>query len=122
MPLPAKVSESFKRLNPAYYAAHTQPKGAGTIAILEHSSSTGPLAEARAKEAYSGTFFVRITSFRHRLLDEDNLCEKYHVDLCRYAGILPSDSPAQTRIVTTQEKISSKEDEYTLIEISKEDE
>lgn len=122
MPLPAKVSESFKRLNPAYYATNTQPKGAGTIAILEHNSSPGPLAEARAKETYSGTFFVRITSFRHRLLDEDNLCEKYHVDLCRYAGILPSDSPAQTRIVTTQEKISSKEDEYTLIEISKEDE
>ena len=62
-------------------------------------------------------FLVRTTSVRNRLLDEDNLCEKYHVDLCRYAGIIPGDEAGTTKIETTQRKAHKGEEEHTLIEV-----
>jgi hypothetical protein len=117
--LPDKVSESFKRLNPEIYEPNTTPESDGENTKLECNSLTPPLGKNKAKKGDSAKFSVRVTSFRHRLLDEDNICAKYHVDLCRYAGILPSDAPATTRIQATQEKIRSEEKEYTLIEIEK---
>lgn len=54
---------------------------------------------------------------RVRLLDEDNLCEKYHVDCCRYAGLIPDDAPSQVRIQTLQRKARRGEAEHTQVEI-----
>jgi hypothetical protein len=54
---------------------------------------------------------------RRRLLDEDNLCEKYHVDCCRYAGLIPGDSPAEIQIQTRQRKAARGEEEHTQIDI-----
>ncbi len=62
-------------------------------------------------------FLIRVTSIRKRLCDTDNLCEKYLVDLCRYAGILPGDSPATTRIEVCQQKAEPKAAEETRIEV-----
>ena len=119
--LPDKVSDAFKRLNPSLYANDLPPQSTGENSIMERPARNAMGKPACAKEKAGCKFFVRVTSFRHRLLDEDNICEKYHVDLCRYAGILPSDAPGQTRIVATQEKIRSDEEEYTLVEIDRED-
>lgn len=60
---------------------------------------------------------MRVTSVRKCLLDEDNLCEKYHVDCLRYSGIIPDDSPDKVRIETTQRKAAKGEEEHTLIEV-----
>lgn len=54
---------------------------------------------------------------RVRLLDEDNLCEKYHVDCCRYAGLIPDDAPSLVRIQTLQRKARRGEAEHTQVEI-----
>lgn len=62
-------------------------------------------------------FVVRITSRRVRLLDEDNLCEKFLVDGLRYAGIIPDDAPDRCRIITTQKKVAHFRDETTEIAI-----
>jgi hypothetical protein len=56
---------------------------------------------------------------RPGLLDLDNLCEKYVVDCCRYAGILSGDSPSQAQIEVKQEKVSSKEPEEIVTEVWK---
>ena len=85
--------------------------------VLERDLRDGALATRQAKEADTGKFFVRVTSFRRRLLDEDNLCEKYHVDCCRYSGVLPADSPDRTSIQTRQEKVRTKAEERTEIEV-----
>ena len=61
---------------------------------------------------------VRVTSIRNRLLDEDNLCEKYHVDLCRYAGALPDDTPDKVKIEVCQRKAAKGERERTEIVIN----
>lgn len=86
--------------------------------IMERDSGDGALAAGATEKTDSGKFLVRVTSYRRRLLDEDNLAEKFHVDCCRYAGLLPDDAPDRCRIETTQQKVRSKEEERTLIEIS----
>ena len=85
---------------------------------LERSVRTGALVARQVKEANSQRFLVSVESVRRRLLDEDNLCEKYHVDCCRYAGLLPGDSPAQVSIETTQRKATKGEEEHTVITIT----
>jgi len=75
------------------------------------------MGAVQVQKAIGGSFLVRVTSYRRRLLDEDNLCEKFHVDLCRYAGIIPSDAPGQTKIEVSQKKVGSKEAEFVRIEI-----
>jgi hypothetical protein len=86
--------------------------------ILERGAGERPLATAQAQAGHSGKYLVRVVSFRCRLLDEDNLCEKYHVDGLRYAGLLPSDAPGCCRIETTQQKVRTKAEERTEITIS----
>jgi hypothetical protein len=86
--------------------------------VVERSSGARTLAAKKAENQNSGIHVVRVTSHRVRLLDEDNLCEKYHVDGCRYAGLLPSDAPDKTHIIVTQKKVDSKKEEKTLIEIT----
>lgn len=84
---------------------------------LERDSRDGALGKSKAKVRDSRRFLVRVTSIRARLIDEDNLCEKYVVDCCRAAALIPGDGPSQTRIETSQRKAGKGEDEGTLIEI-----
>lgn len=90
-----------------------------TFAVVERDIGNGALGQSKDKAKIGKRVLVRVTSFRHRLLDEDNLCEKFHVDLCRYAGILPSDAPGQTKIEVSQEKIPTTEQEFVRIEVWK---
>ncbi len=94
-------------------ANHSRP-----IAVMESNPGDATLAPALAKEPDTRRFLVRVTSIRKRLLDQDNLCEKYHVDCCRYAGILPSDAPGQTTIEVNQRKAGKDEEERTEVTIT----
>ena len=94
-----------------------QPDRTGPAEQLERDTRHGDVGEVQAQAAFGRRFLVRLTSFRKRLLDEDNLCCKYLVDLCRYAGALSSDAPGTAKIEVTQEKVGSKEPERTVIEI-----
>lgn len=105
-----RASQSFLRLNP--------PVGAAPAALVECGPRPGPLGTAPAEEGDSGRVLVRVTSYRRRLLDEDNLCEKYVVDCCRYAGLLHADTPAEAHIEVRQIKVKGKENEGTLIELN----
>lgn len=88
-----------------------------SVAILERRSRPRSLAKGKAQERDSAFYLVRVTSYRTRLIDTDNLVPKWHVDSLRYAGILPSDAPDRARIETRQEKVRGKENERTEIEI-----
>lgn len=89
----------------------------GTSAVMECAVGDGPLAAPQAQASDSGRYLVRVVSYRTRLLDEDNLAEKYHVDACRYAGLIPTDSPDRTTIHVSQEKVKTKAEERTEIMI-----
>lgn len=104
------ASESFLRRN-------LEAGDSGPTPKLECSAGDGPLAAAQAEKPDTAKFLVRVTSRRKRLIDEDNLAEKFHVDCCRYAGLIPSDAPATTHIEVRQEKAGAGEAEEITIEV-----
>lgn len=87
------------------------------IAKLESNPCNAALGQKEVQGRIGQKFLVRITSIRKRLLDEDNLCEKYHVDLCRYCGALPTDTPDEVKIEVCQKKAGKKEPEKTIVEV-----
>ncbi|MEI6870847.1 MAG: hypothetical protein WCL08_01060 [Verrucomicrobiota bacterium] len=109
-------ADDLKRIFPNA-SADVLSRNTGAAPVVERGSRHEPL-EAHEVQAKPGRrFLVRIESIRRRLLDEDNLCEKYHVDLCRYAGIISGDEAGTTKIETSQRKAKKGEQERTLIEI-----
>lgn len=91
----------------------------GQIAELERSVRAGTLGAVQVQKNAPRNVLVRVTAVRKRFVDEDNLCEKYHVDCCRYSGLIFGDSPATTRIEVRQEKAGKGGREYVRIEIFK---
>lgn len=89
----------------------------GQVAEPKRIAWDDALAAPQIEGGHRPRFLVRITSIRKRLLDEDNLVGKYHTDLLRYAGILPSDAPGEASIQATQRKTAKGEEERTLIEV-----
>jgi hypothetical protein len=107
----------IRRARKARGKANLFPEGASASSELERGFGDGTLGQIQAQAGLGQKFRVVVTSYRKRLLDEDNLCEKYLVDLCRYIGALPKDSPGTATIEVKQEKIQSNEEEKCLIEI-----
>ena len=64
---------------------------------------------------------VRITSYRRRLLDPDNLAGgcKYFLDCCKYCQLIPDDRQEDIELVIKQVKVRTKEEERTEIQITK---
>lgn len=77
------------------------------------------LGKASRESSHAGRVVVRIVSFRRRLLDRDNLFggSKYFTDGLRYAGLLSDDAEAQICLEVSQQKVATKEEEHTRIEI-----
>lgn len=111
-----EITRRFPNASEAFIRANGD-QGSGAPAVAQCPVRSEPLAAAQTQKGNRGRFFVRLTSVRNRLLDEDNLCPKFHVDLLRYAGIIPSDAPDRTSIRTTQRKCQEYEAEHVEIEI-----
>ncbi len=112
------ASTAFIRANATSSGdADLRPDSSGPSGKLERCAGNGTMGEVQVQAGLGRRFLVRVTSHRKRLLDEDNLCCKYLVDLCRYAGILPSDAPGTAKIEVAQQKTGPKEPERTTIEI-----
>ena len=99
-----------------HHENHT--RNSGPYPVVERSAVHDSLETAHAQEINQGRVLVRVTSVRKRLLDEDNLCEKFHVDCCRYAGLIRNDSPGEAKIEVAQRKAAKGEAEKVIIEIS----
>jgi hypothetical protein len=90
----------------------------GKATIPQRASSDAALGAAQVQGGTGNRILVRIESVRKRLLDEDNLVSKYHTDLCRYSGLIPSDAPGVCKIETSQRKAEKGEEERTEITIT----
>lgn len=77
-----------------------------------------PLATPQIQKGFEGKVLISIQSYRRRLLDEDNLICKYHVDILRYACIIRNDSPEQAKIEVSQFKVKTKDQEEVIITIT----
>jgi len=114
-----ELSRRFPKASASFIKANLDPEGAGPAAVLEPDPGHAPLETKEVQGSTGAGFLVRITSIRKRLLDEDNLCAKYHCDLLRYAGVIPDDAPGICKIQTTQRKAGKEETEHTIIEVLK---
>ena len=106
------IKSLFANASPDFLARNT-----GQAPKLERDSRDAPLEKKEVQRRDGPKFFVRVTSVRKRLIDVSNLCYKYHEDLCRYAGILPDDSPQLCHSEVTQRKAEKGEEEKVVINI-----
>ena len=97
---------------------HHQASSTGKTPVPQRAASNAALVEAQVQGRAGNRILIRIESVRKRLLDEDNLVSKYHTDLCRYSGLLPSDAPGVCKIETSQRKAEKGEEERTEITIT----
>ncbi|HUD75555.1 MAG TPA: hypothetical protein VMQ76_10815 [Terracidiphilus sp.] len=112
------ASSDLVRLNADAGQADIQPNSAGTPAVVEQHSCDGRMGAVQVEGRIGKRLLIRITATRTRLLDEDNLAEKYHVDLLRYAsGGALGDSPATTHIEVAQQKAGPGEPEEVRLEV-----
>lgn len=92
-------------------------KDARKVAVMESDSGDAPLAAEEVQRPTGERFLVSIASRRKRLVDQDNLCEKFAVDLLRYCKIIPNDSPDKCEIEVSQTKCRKGEPEEMTIEV-----
>jgi len=115
---PDELKRKFPRASSAFIAANSEVGDPRPAAVVESNPRNGALAKKKAQKLAGPSFHVHVESVRNRLLDEDNLCEKFHVDLLRYAGIIPGDSASEVRIETTQRKAEKGESETVVITVT----
>jgi hypothetical protein len=106
------VSTTDKNHLPGQGCAPVKP------AVMESRPRPKQVGPRKIKEVDPRKFHVVVTNYRRRLLDEDNLCEKYVVDCVRYARIIPGDAPQTTHIEVRQCKVDSESDERVEVDIS----
>lgn len=111
------ANETIWRLNAGREIGDISFGGSGPVAVVECDSGNGALEPQKVQRRIGRKIYVRVTAFRIRLLDDDNCCEKYHVDLLRYAGIILGDGPKEAKIEVFQEKVSSEELERVVLEV-----
>jgi len=83
----------------------------------EQSIRNESLGTVKGKTESADRPIVRITSFRTRLLDTDNLTPKYLLDALRYAGAVFDDREKDIRLEVSQVKVVHRNEEKTEIEI-----
>jgi len=113
-----RISRDVLRLSAEAGEADIQSHDPGPAPFMEPNPGDGAVGKVPVQKGTGRKFFIRVTAIRTRLLDWDNLCEKYHVDLLRYAsaGVF-GDSPATTQIEVRQEKAQAGEREEVRLEV-----
>jgi len=108
------LATTFPHASPDFLARNSRK-----VAELECPAGNAPLGKGKSKEGTTGRVHIRFVSIRKRLLDPDNISEKWTLDALRFAGIICGDEPDKITLETTQRKANKNEDEKTLIEIYK---
>lgn len=75
------------------------------------------MAASPREESHPGRCLVRVTSFRKKLLDPDNLCPKFFIDGLRYEGVIQDDTLEDIELETAQVKVSKRNEERTEITV-----
>lgn len=121
---PHLIKRLFKNPSASLLAANAHDYGQNTAdgappgAEPQQAVRDEPVGAKEGKGGNPGRVSVRVTSYRRRLIDPDNLCPKYFVDACRYSRLINDDSAAHIEFTAAQIKVATKDEERTEIEIS----
>lgn len=107
------IKALFPRASQDFIVLNGEPSGS----IPQQSTREKPLDSDQGKTQNSRRCVLRYTSYRCRLLDEDNWCTKFFTDALRYCGALPDDTPDKVTISVRQKKVAHRSQEKTLIEL-----
>lgn len=114
------VSSEVRRLNPHLF--HDAPNHRSALPDAKPQRHKAPALDSATtrKAASLPRITVRFVGYRVRLLDPDNFAGsvKDLLDGLRHSGLVLGDEPWRIRLETEQEKVRSKKDEKTLIDIS----
>jgi hypothetical protein len=120
--IPIEITEAMRRcmhrkptLKPN---ANHQTNNPGTPAKLEQDTWHGTLAAQPVEAPAASRVHIRFESVRKRLLDPDNLSEKWTLDCLRYIGAIPGDEPDKITLEVSQRKAEKNEAEHTQITIT----
>jgi len=80
-----QIKQLFPNASASFIKANLSAGSPRPAPVVESSPGHAPLEARQVQKATGQRFLVRVVSVRKRLLDEDNLCEKFHVDLLRPA-------------------------------------
>jgi len=108
---------NLESLFPRASKAFLEANSSASDPVLEQPLGEEPLAFDQGKTENSIRCILSYTSYRCRLLDEDNWCTKYFTDALRYCGALPDDTPDKVTIQVKQEKVAHRSEERTVIEL-----
>ncbi len=86
--------------------------------ISQRNSGNEPVAEAQGENPDAAKCIVRITSFRSKLIDGDNLHGKAFVDALQTAGAIYKDSPEWCKVKVEQIKVDYPWQQRTIVEIT----
>jgi hypothetical protein len=87
-------------------------------AVAKRDVGHAPVLKTQTQAAYPGRVRLCVTSFRcGTQLDQDNICPKYFIDCCRYAGLIRDDCPGTVALEVKEVRVSTKKEEGCLIEI-----
>lgn len=96
-------------------------KAGGERPLSELESGVGPksISPKELTIPDTGRCSVGIKVFRRRLTDTGNDCWKYHLDACRYLGLLADDNDAKVRLAEEpHEKVETNEEERVEITLT----
>lgn len=108
------------QLNPIskdYHASSDQDRREASNTKPEQALRDEPVGTPSRETLYTSRVLIRITSYRRRLLDPDNLCGKWFLDACRYSRLVRNDRPQDIELEVSQEKVRSRRNERTEIVI-----
>ena len=114
-----QILKRYPNANERFIQRVLDADSAGAVAVVERPAVSAPLEAVEDKTGPTGRIFIRFVSVRKRLLDPDNLCEKYLLDCLRYSGLISGDEPEKVSLETAQRKCRKGESEKTIVEISK---
>ena len=104
--------EKYEAKQAAHQARADRPPSAKPKQVARHE----PLVK-EATERPDTRRRVTVSSYRVRLLDQDNVCVKYHVDGLRYAGVIRDDTTNDIELFVRQYKVKTRQEERTEIEV-----
>lgn len=114
-----EILKRWPNASESFIARNLDAGSERTAAVPQPPVRHEPLGSPQAQAAYSGRIGVRIVSRRCRLLDPDNPCPKFHIDALRYLGLIRDDRPQDIALTVEQEKVGTKAEECTIIELSR---
>ena len=107
----------FPNASKSTLAANSDAHHPRTDAKLERNPRDEPLAAREVQKRRACRVHIRFVSVRKRLLDPDNISEKWTLDCLRFAGVIRGDEPDKITLETTQRKAEKGEEEHTEITI-----